>query len=69
MEKERKRAPMGSLWGNFDESARVARELAEDARKAREAKTSRLRAMRLQRGAEVPYCSREPNARSGSFRI
>lgn len=53
MSEGRKRAPSRSLWGNFDESARVAREVAEATRVARDAKTSRLRAMRLARDAEA----------------
>lgn len=69
MEKERKRAPTGSLWGNFDESARVARQLGEEARKAREAKTNRLRALRLERDAKAPEYSKEHNETSGSFRV
>lgn len=51
MSEVKKRAPNGSLWGDFDESARIARESTEEARTAREAKTSRLRAMRLKHAA------------------
>lgn len=69
MEKERKRAPMGSLWGSFDESARVARELAEEARKAREAKTGRLRAMRMERAAQAHEVRKEINKTSSVIRI
>jgi hypothetical protein len=42
-----KRAANNSLWGNLDESARVAREQAEAERVARDEKTRRLGELRL----------------------
>lgn len=49
MNEQRSRKPNGSLWGNLDESARVAREQAENERAAREAKSRRLKELRLGR--------------------
>lgn len=43
----RPKAKFGSLWGDLDESKRVAQELEDAARKAREEKTRELRAKRL----------------------
>ncbi|WP_439618285.1 hypothetical protein [Shinella sp.] len=51
MSKKQDRKPFGSLWGNLDESARIAREQAEIERAAREAKSRRLKEMRLARHA------------------
>lgn len=43
----RSKAKFGSLWGDLDETKRIARELEDAARLAREAKTRELRARRL----------------------
>ena len=47
MTEKRDRAPAGSLWGNFDESARFVREKTETERVTRDAKTHRLKEARL----------------------
>ena len=46
-DERKKRVRNPGAWGDFDESTRVARQQAEEARIAREEKTRRLRAMRL----------------------
>lgn len=55
-----RRAPNKSLWGNLDESARVAREHAEAERVARDEKTRRLRELRLSVPHEVPAHADRP---------
>lgn len=61
MSKKQGRKPSGSLWGDLDESARVAREQAESERAAREAKNRRLKEMRLARETQV--AEEEPDGR------
>jgi hypothetical protein len=50
MEDEKKRRRQNKLWANLDESARFVREQTEAARVAREAKSRRLKEMRLAKG-------------------
>ena len=55
MTNDRKRAAAGSVRGNLDETTRAAKGMIEQARAAREAKTMRLRELRLAgRSADRP---------------
>jgi hypothetical protein len=54
MQDRLKRAANKSLWGNLDESARIAREYGEAERAKRDAKTSRLKQLRLALAAQKP---------------
>lgn len=54
-DEQKRRVRNAGAWGDLDESARVARQEAEQARVAREAKTSRLRAIRLGLRSEEAY--------------